>query len=63
MRYVRRACRREVKLYNDSVFPLRYTTASFGPRPPTNVNHLEVRVAKTTPERTRDDMHASTETQ
>lgn len=34
---------REVKLHNDSVFPLRYATAPFGPRPPSNVNHVEVR--------------------
>eukprot|EP00903_Cladosiphon_okamuranus_P020361 g18681.t1 len=32
---------REVKLHNDSVFPLRYATSPFGPRPPSNVNHLE----------------------
>ncbi|CAM9999546.1 unnamed protein product, partial [Ectocarpus sp. 8 AP-2014] len=32
---------REVKLLNDSVFPLRYATAPFGPRPSSNVNHLE----------------------
>ncbi|CAN0368647.1 unnamed protein product, partial [Scytosiphon promiscuus] len=32
---------REVSLRNDSIFPLRYTTSPFGPRPPSNVNHLE----------------------
>ncbi|CAM9138730.1 unnamed protein product, partial [Pylaiella littoralis] len=32
---------RELKLQNDSVFPLRYTTTPFGPRPPSNINHCE----------------------
>ncbi|CAM9702455.1 unnamed protein product, partial [Hapterophycus canaliculatus] len=32
---------REVSLRNDSIFPLRYATSPFGPRPPRNVNHLE----------------------
>lgn len=34
---------REFQLRNESVFPMRYVTAPFGPRPPSNINHVEVR--------------------